>query len=456
MNGQNDIQAGVLQRPADDNKEAWIAYWKVQGQEWRTEPEIDAKRQKELTKRLAIVPDIKQGIYPFKNMKLSRADIEWLLATHESGRGPVDWSDESQRERKGLDVRGADLSQVNLNFLPLTGLRGSLTWNEWLAGTETGEQRSMAAVHMEKASIGNTNLEGANLYGAQLNEVALYGTNLEGAGLGWADLKGADLGFAVLEGADLRGAALERALLFNASLKGIDLREANLEGANLSGASLEGANLSGAKLEGTLLMDVVITNSKHIGPQLADIQWGDTNLAVVDFSQITMLGDEYEALNVIGQDRVQGVRAYKTATRAYRQLSVVLSNQGLNEDAARFIYRAKRMQRKVFWYQRKFAQYLGSLFLDLLSGYGYRVGRCFIAYALVIGVFATIYHLLGTHPAWNEAVVISMTAFHGRGFFPDQFHPGDPQALAAAIEAFVGLLIEITLIVTLTQRLFGK
>lgn len=62
------------------------------------------------------------------------------------------------------------------------------------------------------------------------------------------------------------------------------------------------------------------------------------------------------------------------------------------------------------------------------------------------------HNLLGTHPAWNEAIVISMTAFHGRGFFPEQFHPGDPQALAAAIEAFVGLLIEITLIATLTQR----
>ena len=47
-------------------------------------------------------------------------------------------------------------------------------------------------------------------------------------------------------------------------------------------------------------------------------------------------------------------------------------------------------------------------------------------------------------------------AFHGRGFFPDQFHPGDPQALVAAIEAFVGLLIEVTFIATLTQRLFGK
>ena len=103
-----------------------------------------------------------------------------------------------------------------------------------------------------------------------------------------------------------------------------------------------------------------------------------------------------------------------------------------------------------------FGQYLFSLFLDLLAGYGYKPGRSFIAYALVVSVFATIYHLLGVHLAWNEAIVISMTAFHGRGFFPDQFHPGDPQALVAAIEAFVGLLIEVTFIATLTQRLFGK
>jgi len=59
-----------------------------------------------------------------------------------------------------------------------------------------------------------------------------------------------------------------------------------------------------------------------------------------------------------------------------------------------------------------FGQYLFSLFLDLLAGYGYKPGRSFIAYALVVSVFATIYHLLGVHLAWNEAIVISMTAFH--------------------------------------------
>ena len=44
----------------------------------------------------------KQGVYPFKDIKLSRADIEWLLAMHEGGRGPVEWSDERQRELRYL------------------------------------------------------------------------------------------------------------------------------------------------------------------------------------------------------------------------------------------------------------------------------------------------------------------------------------------------------------------
>src|SRR5258708_9682259 len=90
-------QASPLQRPTIDDPDAWKTYWKGQGWPWRTEPEIDAQRQKYLAERRAIVPDIEKGIYPFKDVKLSRADVEWLLVTHENGRGPVDWSDESQR-----------------------------------------------------------------------------------------------------------------------------------------------------------------------------------------------------------------------------------------------------------------------------------------------------------------------------------------------------------------------
>src|SRR2546421_11182272 len=114
MSEQNGAKAGALQCPTNDDKEAWKAYWRQQGQPWRTEPEIDAERQRYLAERRAITPEIEKGIYPFRDIKLSRADVEWLLATHENGRGPVDWRDESQCRRIGLDLQGADLSHAFL------------------------------------------------------------------------------------------------------------------------------------------------------------------------------------------------------------------------------------------------------------------------------------------------------------------------------------------------------
>src|SRR6266566_949189 len=84
---QNGAQPPPLSLPANDDKEGWEVYWKAQGQPWRTEPEIDRERQVYLAKRRLITPDIEQGIYPFKAIepKLTRADVEWLLATHENG-----------------------------------------------------------------------------------------------------------------------------------------------------------------------------------------------------------------------------------------------------------------------------------------------------------------------------------------------------------------------------------
>src|SRR3989442_329782 len=127
MSEQGGKLVATLQRPTKDDPKAWRAYWEAQGWPWRTEPEIDTERQKYLAERRAIVPDIEQGIYPFRGIKLNRADVEWLLATHEKGRGPVEWSDEQQRERKGLDLRGANLRTVDLSKLPLAHLLGGLT-----------------------------------------------------------------------------------------------------------------------------------------------------------------------------------------------------------------------------------------------------------------------------------------------------------------------------------------
>jgi hypothetical protein len=57
--------------------------------------------------------------------------------------------------------------------------------------------------------------------------------------------------------------------------------------------------------------------------------------------------------------------------------------------------------------------------------------------------------------SWSEAIVVSITAFHERGFFSSMFQPGDLQA-AVAVEAFIGLLIEIVFVATFTQRFFAR
>ena len=174
---------------------------------------------------------------------------------------------------------------------------------------------------------------------------------------------------------------------------------------------------------------------------------------------MTKLGDEWKAEQKTNssekKSRHERLNEYRVGVRANRQLAVALQAQGLNEEASRFAYRAQRLQRIVLRQQKKIGQYLFSSFLDLLAGYGYKPGRSVTAYLLLILGFALAYYSFG-HLAWYEALVVSLTAFHGRGFFAQQFQPGDPQSIIAAIEAVVGLLIEISFIATFTQRFFGK
>ncbi len=488
-------------RPAPDDHDAWRAYWKEQGQPWRTEPEIDEKRQEYLAERRIVPPDIEHGIYPFKDVKLNRADVEWLLATLD-GRGPVDWGDGGQGRRHGLDLRGADLRGAHLNSLPLTRMQGGLKIFDQFSNRYSKSKRDAAAVHLERANLFGTHLEGADLFGAHLEganldeahleeaylrevfleKAELLGSHLEKAHLDNAHLEGANLAMAHLDNASLTTAHLEDADLFMASLKGANLRgaylegvllrEAHLESANLGEAHLEKADIREAHMEGVNLKNIILSDERHVGPQLADVRWGDVNLTVVKWSQVQMLGDEYQSRQKKRGRKLKNrsIRRmeYEEAARANRQLAIVLQAQGFRRDPVRFAYRAEVLEKHVFWLEmiqhgmvlRRRIQALGfwlfSWFLYLLAGYGYKPLRSFLAYLLVIGIFMGLYLLLNPHLAWYEALVVSMTAFHGRGFSPSTFTPGDPVSIASAVEALVGLIIEVTFIATLTRRFFGQ
>src|SRR5215467_14180264 len=124
-------------------------------------PNRRLRQSARITWQDAMTPDFKQGIYPFKDLALSRADVEWLLATHENGRGAVDWSDESQRARTGLDLRGADLRRVDLQNLPLACTLGHVSWQE--REDLTQGERTMAALLLEQADLKGAHLEQAQL-----------------------------------------------------------------------------------------------------------------------------------------------------------------------------------------------------------------------------------------------------------------------------------------------------
>ena len=503
--------------------EEWRQHWQLQGQFWRTEPEIDVKRQEELNRHRAIIPDIEKGVYPFRGMKLSRADIEWLLATHENGRGPVDWNNEDQWKREGLDLRGADLRGENLAALPLSGMLGSL--NEKERGSTTEQQSDMARVYLEHADLTETHLErsilievhlekakltmahlgGSHLLKAHMERVILYGADAKQCDLKGAHLEGADLRFAHLEHALLRSAQLYAADVQKANLQNADLRWAHLAATRFSNAHLEGANLEWAHLEGlelssnylaslrqwmpgfsatllpadlseiffdttTIFKQMTLGNKKLGFVSLADVHWGGVSLTATNWVQMKLLGDEQllhqqKWQRGKGKTEQQNLRRYQLtlyqrAVRANRQLAVVLEEQGLNEDSARFAFRAQRLQRKVLWKQREFGKWVFSFILALLAGYGYRMWHILVAYLFIVLLCAVAYFVLGMyyepHLSFLEAVLTSITAFHGRVFSEPFLQPGDPQLWVTAFEAVAGLVIEGVFIAMLTQKFFGK
>jgi uncharacterized protein YjbI with pentapeptide repeats len=478
-------KTAVQDRLSPEGHKSWPDYWNAHGMSWRTEPEIDAERQQYLAERRAIQPDFVKGVYPFKDVKLDRADVEWLLATHESRGtvGPVWWAEEkgkpADERRVGLDLRGADLQQTALGALPLACVRGGPVLSElnldfsalpdvelppiyiWTAGTLG------AAAHLEQADLHEAHLEHAELNWAHLAGARLRLAHLEGAQLMHADLKSTNLSFAHFEGAFMYGATL-RGLPFTAAIEAhfehADLHIADLGNVWLIGAHFEDADLRGVRFDDDTLLNGAWFGSKTDGvARLADIKWRGTNLAQVHWvtperwthGRAANAGD-------LGTPLVQVQRRL----RASHQLALLLRSQGLSSDADSFAYNAQVLQRRVHRLQRRPLRYFGSWLLDLISGYGYRPIRSLFTYLCVVGGFAAVYYLISAlilaptpGPVLSplDAAVFSMTSFHGRGFVPNEnIGLSNPLTILAAIEAFVGLFIEITFIATFTQRFFSR
>jgi hypothetical protein len=291
-----------------------------------------------------------------------------------------------------------------------------------------------------------------------LREASLQGAVLDGAPLRGARLTGTDLSRASLDKADLHQARLRGAILVGASLREADLRFAKLDQADLGGAILSGADLRGARLdEKTWLDAITLDTTTWVG----DVFWSSAALPRIRWEQAPRLGDEQAIAQA--QTREEQVMACRSAARAYRGLAVALRAQGLVSVASSYRLREQRLERRALRHQRKYGAWFFSGLLDLIAGYGEEPVRILLAYLTVVLGFAAAYwsvtHFLETKLAqlsWDEALVLSLTSFHGRGFFPGFLSLGDWVARLGAAEAVIGLFIELILIATFSKRFLSS
>lgn len=338
-------------------------------------------------------------------------------------------------------------------------LRWILSERDWSGEREA---RGKARPQLEEADLRGANLPRTQLCQAVLRKASLDGACLFGADLYRAELQGARCEKADLRQSDLFGADLDRSWLWD-----VDFREARLERASLCathfrGADLRGADLTGAWMDSTTRFRAVKLDANT---RIGQVVWNSVPLIQVDWSQMPQAGEEAD---IRGKTpRAERLRSIVAAEQAYDGLAVVLQNQGVKDWASRYHLRALRLERRAQLLRGHMLSWFVSWLIDMLSGYGQYTGRALRAYALVVATFAVTYYGLtnyltayiptrSSHLSGVEAVVLSISSFHGRGFFPQAISLGDPIAVVAAAEAIVGLFIELVFITTFSRRVLDR
>jgi Pentapeptide repeats (8 copies) len=299
-----------------------------------------------------------------------------------------------------------------------------------------------------------------------------------------------------LQGAMLDRSNLSYAFLRRASLEGAYLYETDLTRADLSRTHLNAeTDFTGARLDRAALDNVV---------------WGDANLSVISWDSMARVAEDVQAATVAEQIRrersARRVRplvrfrriapppvrrvidaairyyagvppltgidlselfAYRRATlqaaaRTNAQLANQLRQQGLSQVADRFAYSARRAELPIFRLTGERGQLMFARALDVVSGFGYRPLNALRWYVATIATFALAYFALRQPTAHEHfghravmAVVLSITAFHGRGLAGAQ-SLGLGAGAFAALEAVIGLFIEAIFVATFVQRFLQR
>lgn len=414
--------------------------------------EPSQERQSEL--RASHEANVTVGKPPYSDVGIhTMGELQWVLKE----RG---WSTDPLSSQERIDFRGVDLSSANLKGASLYGSRLS---GAFLLQVDLSEANlsdaDLSDADLSGAKLNDANLEGANLSRADLREASLRRSQASNANFTLTNMSTGDVSYSDLSQADLTGS------LFGPNVKGASLAGANLSkvifGSQLVDVDLRAARMDGATMLGSLSFPIGLSGNTR----LLDVAWNGANPTALRWDVVPRLGDEADIK--AAASRAERVTALRNAARAYRGLSKALQAQGLTIPALRYRRREQQLERHALLSSFALGPWVFSCLLNIVAGYGDRPGRALACYLAVVGAFTGAYWAItnqvfgfiqshSAHLAWYEALVLSISSFHGRGFFPSMLSLGDPIALVAAAEAIIGLFIELVFLATFTQRFFAR
>lgn len=408
-----------------------------QGEPDDSEPSSD--RQAEL--RAVYEANVKVGKPPYTGASIrTRGEFNWIVRERRWRTTSVYTIDDT------IDLRDTGIVRAVLKEVDLT------------SATLSGA--TIIACYFTGATLAEADLSGTNIVGCEFTDADLQSANLVGS----------HLTMCYFTSANLRWANLSDAVISNCSFQDTRLPWANVSGAIVSG-DFFGADLRQARMDAATILGASPAVSGEYPFQLdertrlLDISWNGAILANVRWEQVPRLGDE---VNIkAAQSRKARVETLRNAAHAYQGLAKALQAQGLTAPALRYRAREQQLERRAQLYSFALGPWVFSWLLNLVSGYGDRPGRALACYLAVVGAFTGTYWAItnqvfgfiqshSAHLAWYEALVLSISSFHGRGFFPSMLSLGDPIAVVAAAEAIIGLFIELVFIATFTQRFFAR
>ncbi len=303
-------------------------------------------------------------------------------------------------------------------------------------------------------------LEEAFLKGAKTKNTCLEGVNLKNA---------------YLQKANLYGAKLEEAYLHGTHLSRTDLRDAkafiaNFQRADLGNSKLQGINLAGAYLQETYLVGANLRDAN-----LANARFDDADFYFATFDNSSLWSAKYIDEVVINeregdneQNKIGKLRKYGESLQIYRNLKNYFRNQGIHELSGTYYYREKMVEKKIYSITSK-QRYLGSLFLDILCGYGEKPWRIITSSIAWVFFNSFMFFILGIETGAAEirlslqssflqnvysflnCLYFSFVTFTTLGY--GDLHPTGITKVFATIEAFTGAFMIALFVLTMGRKM---